>query len=629
MPLSQEFREVLFPHDEVRPIQDELIRKINKAVTEQQNLIVHAPTGLGKTAAALGPSIRQALRKDLTVFFLTSRHTQHQLAMNTTYLIKKKYNLNLTVVDIIGKKWLCLQPSVNKLYPREFAEYCKKMKEDELCEFYTKTRDKGEASKTAIHTVNQLKKENKTDTESIIQKSTQQGLCPYEIALLIARDARVIIGDYYYIFNPHIRETFLNRIGKELSKIIIIIDEGHNLPERVKDLASHRISTNTLSRAKEEAKKHHKEEIVEILGVLEKKLWELAEDVSEEAYVSKDQLIGEIKEMTDYDALVSEMSLLADIIREEQKKSSLGTVAAFLEAWQGDDKGFTRILTRSTGLRGEETIIIQYRCLDPALITREVIRSAYSTILMSGTLSPTSMYKEVLGFDTAEEESYKSPFPEKNKLNLIIPRTSTKYETRSEDQYREIAEILVRATNKIPGNTAVFFPSYTLRDDVNKHFSKLSEKPVFVEKQEFTKKEKLDFLEAFKGYKNVGAVLLGVIGGNFGEGIDLPGDFLKGVIIVGLPLQRPDLETKALIKYYDEKFNKGWDYGYLFPAFNRALQSAGRCIRSETDKGVIIFLDERYNWKNYKRCFPPSWDIKTTLLYEKMIEDFFKENKKD
>ncbi|KYK26288.1 hypothetical protein AYK26_05260 [Euryarchaeota archaeon SM23-78] len=623
MVLPDEFRNMYFPHDEVRPIQDELIRKINKTVTGQQNLIAHAPTGLGKTAAALGPSIREALKKDLTVFFLTSRHTQHKLAMETVNQIKEMYKLGFTVVDIIGKKWLCLQPSVNKLYPREFAEYCKKMKEDELCEFYTKARDKGEASQQARELVKQLKKENRTDTESVVERSTQQGVCPYEVALLIAKDARVIIGDYFYLFNPHIRETFLSRTGKELSKIIIIIDEGHNLPERVKDLASHRISTNTIRRAKDEVRKRGKEEIEQILNVLEKKLWELAEEVADEAYVSKDQLIAEIKDMTDYDEIISDMSFLADLIREEQKQSSLGTVASFLEAWQGDDKGFTRILTKSTDLRGEELIVIQYRCLDPGLLTKEVIRLAYSTILMSGTLSPTSMYKEVLGFDTADEESYKSPFPEKNKLNIIIPRTSTKYETRSEEQYRGMAEIIVRATNKIPGNTAVFFPSYNLRDDVDKHFSKLSEKPVFVEKQKFSKKEKLEFLEAFKGYKNVGAVLLGVISGNFGEGIDLPGDFLKGVIIVGLPLQRPDLETQALIKYYDEKFKKGWDYGYLFPAFNRALQSAGRCIRSETDKGVIIFLDERYTWKNYNRCFPPSWDIKATLLYEKMIEGFF------
>jgi DNA excision repair protein ERCC-2 len=628
MPLTEEFREVLFPHDEVRPIQDELIRAINRVITTQQNLIAHAPTGLGKTAAALGPALKEALKKDLTVFFLTSRHTQHKLAMETVNKIKSRYKLNFTAVDIIGKKWLCLQPNIDKLYPREFAEYCKNMKEEDLCEFYTRTRDKGEASKQAIEVVSELKKNNKTDTESILEKSTEQKICPYEVALLIAKDSRVIIGDYYYLFNPHIRETFLTRTGKELNKIIMILDEGHNIPDRIKDLASHKISTNTIRRAWDEAKRQKKEEIMEILDVLEKKMWELAEGIAEETYVHKEQFIDEISEMTDYDGLISEMSVLADKIREEQKQSSLGTIAAFLEAWTGDDKGFARILTKSTGMKGENIVTMQYRCLDPSIITKDVIRSAYATVLMSGTLSPTSMYKEVLGFDTAEEASYKSPFPEDNKLNIIIPKTSTKYETRSEEQYREIAEILARATNKIPGNTAIFFPSYDLRDEINKHFSKLSNRPLFTEKQKLTKKEKMDFLESFKSYKNVGAVLLGVIGGNFGEGIDLPGDYLKGVIIVGLPLQRPDLETEALIKYYDDKFKKGWDYGYLFPAFNRALQSAGRCIRSETDKGVIIFLDERYTWKNYNRCFPSSWDLKTTLLYEKMIEDFFKENEK-
>ncbi|MBN2052968.1 ATP-dependent DNA helicase [Candidatus Woesearchaeota archaeon] len=628
MPLADEFKEVLFPHDEVRPIQADLIRSINKAVTTQQNLIAHAPTGLGKTAAALGPALKEAIKKDLTVFFLTSRHTQHKLAMETINQIREKYKLKITAADIIGKKWLCLQPDIDKLYPREFAEYCKNMKEDGLCDLYNKTRDKNEASKQALELVRQLKHENKTDSENIIERSKLLGLCPYEIALLIAKEARIIVGDYYYLFNPHIRETFLSRTGKELNKIIMILDEGHNLPERVKDLASHKISTNTIRRAWDEAKRYNKEEITEILEILEKKLWELAEKTEDETYVEKNQLIYEIKNMTDYEELISEMERTAEKIREEQKQSYLGGIAAFLEAWAGDDRGFARILGRSTGMKGEQIITIQYRCLDPSLVTKDVIRSAYSTILMSGTLSPTSMYKEILGFDSAEEASYKSPFPENNKLNIIIPKTSTKYETRSEEQYMEIAEILSRAVNKIPGNTAIFFPSYELRDEVNKHFTKLTDKIIFTEKQKLTKKEKLDFLEAFKSYKNVGAILLGVIGGNFGEGIDLPGDFLKAVIIVGLPLQRPDLETEALIKYYDEKFKKGWDYGYLFPAFNKALQSAGRCIRSETDKGVIIFLDERYTWKNYNRCFPPSWDIKATLLYESMIEKFFGEAKK-
>ena len=143
-----------------------------------------------------------------------------------------------------------------------------------------------------------------------------------------------------------------------------------------------------------------------------------------------------------------------------------------------------------------------------------------------------------------------------------------------------------------------------------------------------SKKEKTDMLERFKKYNKSGAVLLAVVSGSFGEGIDLPGDLLKAAIIVGLPLQVPDLETKALIQYYDEKFSKGWDYGYLFPAMNRAMQSAGRVIRSETDKGAVIFLDERYAWPNYYRCLPMNENIEITRNYKKRIEAFFSYDKK-
>lgn len=176
--------------------------------------------------------------------------------------------------------------------------------------------------------------------------------------------------------------------------------------------------------------------------------------------------------------------------------------------------------------------------------------------------------------------------------------------------------------SKIPGNSAVFFPSFKLRDSVH-NYMRHCDKTVFIEHQGMSKNEKEDLLEKFKQYKDEGASLLGVITGSFGEGIDLPGDYLKGVIVVGLPLQKPDLETEALIKYYDKKFGKGWDYGYLFPAFNKTLQSAGRCIRSETDKGTIIFLDERYSWPNYYRCFPQTWNIKQTMMYEYELEKFF------
>jgi DNA excision repair protein ERCC-2 len=245
---------------------------------------------------------------------------------------------------------------------------------------------------------------------------------------------------------------------------------------------------------------------------------------------------------------------------------------------------------------------------------------------MSGTLLPTSMYKELLGVEKCQEVVFKDPFPKGNRLNLIVPKTTTKFTSRSEDQFKDIAKALSEMVNIIPGNIAVFFPSYYLRDMVKKHFDSLSEKTVFSENPELTKEGKQELLDAFKGYKDIGAVLLAAASGSFGEGIDLPGDLLKAVIVVGLPLNTPDLETKELINYFDKKFKKGWDYGYLFPAFNKTLQNAGRCIRSETDKGVIIFLDERYAWPNYKRCFPEDWDLVISTDYKEKIKGFFGKN---
>lgn len=248
---------------------------------------------------------------------------------------------------------------------------------------------------------------------------------------------------------------------------------------------------------------------------------------------------------------------------------------------------------------------------------------------MSGTLLPLNMYKEILGLPKKTETlELVSPFKKENKLNLIIPKTSTKYTERNDKNFKEIATIISKITNSITGNSAIFFPSYKLRDDVYMHLNSLSKKTAFLEVPNMSTTEKSDFLNNFKKYSQIGAILLGVSGGSFSEGIDLPGDLLKCVIVVGLPLPKPDLETKTIISYYNNLFGKGWDYGYVFPAFNKTLQSAGRCIRSETDKGVIVFLDERYAWPNYYNCFPKDWNMQIVHGFEKPIIDFFKHHDK-
>jgi len=612
--------ELLFPHSVIREIQDDMILDVDNALKNKKSLIMHAPTGIGKTAGVLAPALAHAIKNKLTVFFLTNRHTQHVIAINTLKKIKEEYNLGIKAADIIGKKWMCLVPGVEMLYSGEFADYCKTVREDNKCEFYANTKTKSKLTVKAKAVLSELKQLSPCHTETVKDICLKYRLCPYEISALLAKDADVIVTDYYYIFSPAIRDSFFKRIQKDVENTIIIIDEGHNLASRVRDLMTERLSSFTVKRAISEAKKFKynkaRESLVEIKNILEN----LAKELREygESIVKKDEFAKKISQIADYGDLVSDFEFIGDAVRETKKQSSIGSVAKFLSAWQGSDEGFVRIIEKKP-----KAIILSYRCLDPSLVTRDIVNNAHSTIIMSGTLTPTLMYKDLLGFEeNTVEKSYKSPFPVKNQLNIIVPETSTKYSLRNEKQFRRIAKICSDIVNETPGNSALFFPSYYIRDTVNHFFTKLCRKTTFLEIPKLKKEEKKELLEKFKSYKNSGAVLLCVASGSFGEGIDLPG-VLKCVVVIGIPLQKPDLEAKALIDYYEKKFGRGWDYGYMFPAFNKSLQSAGRCIRSSTDRGVIVFLDERYCWPTYFKCFPIDLDIKITKNYLEEIKDFF------
>jgi DNA excision repair protein ERCC-2 len=613
----------LFPYDQIRPMQDLLIESIDKAVKQGSNLVVHAPTGLGKTSASLAATLTNTIDTKKTIFFLTSMHTQHDLALETLRDIKKKHGVKVVSIDIIGKKHLCLQPGVNDLSNREFIEYCKTLREDGKCTYFSNLKKGENLSFNAKMAVDKLKEKSPASTNDALITGQTHDVCPYEISLIVGKESRVIVTDYFYLFNQGIRDGFLAKLGKELSDCVIIVDEAHNLPSRVKDSASLSITNIGLRRALSEALEFQSELIPKVINAILEQMQEYASARESEAYINVTDLIDTINMVYPLNKFLDLLNDKADIIREKQKSSYLGSLAAFIEAWIQEDDGFVRIFSKKQGFK-EEILTLSYLCLDPGVVTKDVIAKAHSTIVMSGTLTPPSMYREILGMTNTEELVLQSPFPDNNRLNIIIPKTSTKFTSRNEAQYKEIATHISTIVNDVPGNSAVFFPSYYLRDEVYKYLKTVS-KTMFLERQGLSKPEKEELLERFKSYKNSGAVLLGISSGSFAEGVDLPGDLLKCVIVVGLPLQVPDLETKALIRYYDNKFNKGWDYGYLYPGFNRTLQSAGRCIRSETDRGVIVFLDERYAWQNYMKCFPETWNVKTTVLYSSMIKRFFSE----
>jgi DNA excision repair protein ERCC-2 len=610
----------MFPHDSVRPVQKDFMEKVYNAVSNRKCLLAHAPTGIGKTAATLTPALSYALEKGLTVFFLTSRHTQHAIAIETLKKMLQKSGKKFSSADIIGKKWMCCQEGVDALYSKQFHDYCKAMREEEQCTFYQNLKKGGKISPEAQRALSTITAEP-VGTEKIVEESKNCKVCPYEISLLAASKAAVIVSDYYYLFNPGIREPFLKKAGKTLEKSIIIIDEGHNLPGRMRELLSEKLSTITLSRAIHEADKLGKEEEREIILKIQDAFISMAENTEHERIVTKEEFSEKIEHYEDASA---RLMLIGDEIRATQRQSFLGSVAGFMEAWTNGDNGYVRIISKFQGKHGP-VIELSYRCLDPAIATSEVLKHAHSAIIMSGTLAPTEMYKDVLGFPEGTSEGiFSNPFPKKNRLAMIIPTVTTKFSSRTPQQYEKIANVCSEIVNLVPGNAVVFFPSYNVRDEVHRYLAGKCNKKLMKETPEMAKSEKTELLERFKADHKKGSILLAVIGGNFSEGVDLPGDFLKAVVVVGLPLQTPDLETKSLIKYYDLKYRKGWDYGYILPAFVKALQSAGRCIRSETDKGVICFLDDRYAQERYYGCFPRDWQPTITALYKERISEFFK-----
>lgn len=610
----------LFPYSVIRPEQDELLKEIASALEKKRHLVVHAPTGLGKTVAALVPCLEFGLKKGLTVFFLTSRHTQHAIALETLRAIKDKYDVDFTVADLIGKKNMCLQDGVEALRPGEFHEYCRKLRDGDQCMFYTNAKSGGKNTPVADVLISQIKKRGLMDTAKIKSLCSDEKLCPYEVATSLAKESNVIIADYSYIFNQQVSVSLFRRMQKNLSNCIVIVDEAHNLPQRMIDWSTERLTTFILRRSIQECEKFEYADLAGKLKSLLDALNSMTNELKEkkERLVTRQEFIDIVKNIEDYEKFKAELEKAAEVIMEKQKQSLTSSVHEFLELWEGEDKGYARILSKE-----DNKMMLTYKCLDPGLIASDIIKGTYCTIAMSGTLTPTSLYHDLLGFDNAEQKSFKSPFPEENKLSLIIPKTTTKFTQRNEAQFKQIASVVSEVTNAVPGNCAVFFPSYYLRDEVFKHYSEQSNKSTFLEVPDMSKDDKTDMLNKFKGYATMGAVLLGAITGSFSEGIDLLGDLLKCVVIVGLPLQQPDLETQEAIKYYDTKFGKGWDYGYIFPAFNKILQGAGRCIRSETDRGVIVYLDERYSWPNYIRCFPDDLNLKIKKDYVEEIEKFF------
>ena len=540
--------------------------------------------------------------------FLTSKHTHHGIAIETLKKIKNKHNINIRVADFIGKVWMCARQEVDPRNSSNFRDYCKHLVENKACKYYENFHNKSNFFSTKF-LLDNLK--NKIyHVEELIEECKDSKVCPYEAANKIAKDSIVIIADYFQMLDPGIRQAFLKKLNIDIEDCIVVWDEAHNLPSRARSLLSDTITDFGLDRALNESIKFNlelDEAIIEIKNKLEK----LTDKYSgNEVLIEKDEF-GEIS-----NDFIEDLYHASEKVLEKQPISSIRALSKFLELWNIEGKEYSRILSKKKTKLGRIVISLEKNCLDPAILLNDVVEESHSNIFMSGTLYPLDMYEDIFNLKYPMKLDFQNPYPKENRLDLVLPLISTKYSMRTDDMYKKIAKYCKDLIKEIKGNKIFFFPSYDILTRIKLCF----EEDILFEEQGMDKKSKEDLLNKLRSSNN--NVLFAVSAGSFGEGINLEGEALSGVVIVGIPFARFDLISKELSRYYDEKFGKGQDYAYVLPAFTKVLQNAGRCIRSEKDKGVIVYLDERYAWSNYSKYFPNSVNLKKSRDYE-ILKNFY------
>lgn len=595
----------LFPFPTIREGQKEFMDDIQRAVEDGKILVAHAPTGIGKTAAVLAPSLAYALDNGKMVLFLTAKQSQHKIAVDTLRLIESKHNIRFTVVDIISKQSMCPKPISKMSYP-SFNQICKTEQKLNLCK-YCRDADSeiiGKVTNNILH------------VEELRDLCVSDNLCPYKIALDVASFADVLICDYNYVFSDI---DITGKIRRDLSDVILIVDEAHNLPDRIRKSSSNELSIDDLDRAKSEIKKPDPQlsrqlrKIGDLLVGLTD--YDYERNIPNESFIKAvEKVLSDIS----YESFVKRLMETGT----ELKKDSVIRVADFLSSWQ-TPIDCSRIFDPT-----EPKLL--FKILDPSLRSKDVLDNAHATILMSGTLYPPRMYADILGANPTRTllKSYESPFPEENRLIIIAKNLTTLYKLRGNKMFNKISDAISRIAERVDGNIAVFFPSYKLMKDITRRFPVDIKRRSLIERRDMSKREKVALYDELRVSER--KILCGVQAGSFSEGTDYADNMLRSVIIVGLPLSPPTLDVKNICQYYTQKFGReGKLYGYIFPAITKVLQAAGRCIRSETDRGAIILMDYRFNLSPYRNCLPPDYNLKITSEPEVLCENFFERTRWD
>lgn len=602
--------QLAFPYQSYRKGQHELAVAAYKTLRTEQVLFAEAPTGIGKTMSTLYPALK-ALGEDRAdrIFYLTAKTITRQVAEDALAELTgggaKTKSVTLTAKDKI-----C------------FLDETTCNPDD--CPYANSYYDRINEGLWDI-----LHHENKFTRQVIEDYAKKHRLCPFEFSLDISLFCDVIIGDYNYLFDPNV---YLRRFFEEPEEnYYFLIDEAHNLVNRSREMYSADLSQNEF------------DELRKTFSKAERKLKRVLNRIDDHFSMIREQAIADHWEYRHQKAspesLINDLYRFTELMKEwlaehptdsaaEKALNVYFSANRFLKISEFYDNHYETTIEIS-----RKDIHLRLFCIEPAPFLQQSLEKGRGSILFSATLSPLDYYQEILG-GTPEALRYRlnSPFSRDHQKIVIPAFIKTTYKERAAS-LEAIVEVIHKMVVAKTGNYLVFFPSYKYLDDTLQLFQENYPKiKTLVQASMMNESERETFLAKFVEEPQESLVGFCVLGGIFSEGIDLKGTRLIGTAIVSVGLPQFNNEQELIKSYYEEQEKNGFAYAYQLPGMNKVMQAAGRVIRDESDFGVVLLIDQRFNTTRYRQLFPAHWQNMTVCWQigqvQKALEDFWEKKSK-
>jgi DNA excision repair protein ERCC-2 len=571
-----------FPYPNYRKGQREMAVAVYRTITMGKRLFCQAPTGIGKTLSVLFPSIK-ALGEGTgkKIFYLTAKTVTQSVAEEAIDQLRAA-GLHIKSLSMTAKDKICFLEE-RRCNPED-CPYAK--------DYFDRVNDV---------VFRMLASEEAFTREVIEDWARTEKLCPFELSLDLAPWVDIVIGDYNYLFDPVV--SLRRFYASIMADSIFLVDESHNLVERSRRMYSASLRKSDFLALKRSLTPADKP-LYKALDAANKAFIALRKQCEESGMTVWEESRGDLNEAL----AVFNFKVEAFTKKHPEHEALDAVMALYFEVWKyliiADlyDEGYVTTIA----LYKSEVAVTQ-QCLDPADKLSEIIGQGLATVFFSATLTPMDYYIRILGGSTdALRLSIASPFPQEGLKILMADGISTRYTDRAES-YEPLAEMIAAFTGGQDGNYLVFFPSYAYMEAVLEPFRQVADESeeILVQRPEMDDGERRQFLEAFDHEPAVRRIGFCVMGGIFGEGIDLKGDRLIGAVIVGVGLPQICRERDLLRGYYDDRGGCGFDYAYRNPGMNKVIQAMGRVIRGEEDRGMILLIDDRYGRRDYARLLPP------------------------